>query len=295
MATPEPLSIDAVDLQARLDRLPAWFGAQEFHIDTAPRVAGFFWMDEKAVDLMIAGDSRINTDGIHFFDKQSVVRPVPPQYQMPAFQTSAIPYFRGMTRDQMAAVQTEQRLAGHLASYGFFGVDEDLHRAFCVDPENGTARWFMGTAFGQDMPEPRKFCAEREVIEFQRLVAHDPNNPTYLNGLAEALHTVGRIDEAFLVARKAVELAPNVGAVLDTYGWILSRQGKHEDALAALEDALAVLPDHPIVLYHLGATCQALGDLPRARMYLERFLEVAPKHEQYAAVLELLGELPSGS
>ena len=295
LATPEPLVIDSARLQAKLDALPGWFRAQEYWLDTVARVAGFFWMDPRSMELMIAGEERVNTDDVHYFDKQSAVYPLPPQFQLPAFQTSALPYVRGLDTEETAVLQGEQRLAGHLASYSFYGSEPDLHRAFCIDPENGGARWFMGKAFRQQIPEPGSFCAQLEVREFEALVAHEPGNPNHLNGLAEALQEAGRLDEALQVVSRALDLAPDSGPILDTYGWILFRQEKYGEAIEALEGALAMLPDHPIVLYHLGAARDAAGDDEVARQHLKRALEVAPDHEQAAEVRRLLEELTAGS
>jgi len=291
MATPEPLLIDAAELQAKLDGLPEWFGAKEYQLDTVERVAGFFWMDAQSVELMVAGETRVNTDGVHYFDKQSAVYPLAPQFQLPRFQTSALPYFRGLTTKQRIRAQVEQQVGGYLADYAFFGNRIDLYRAYCADPENGNARWFMDKAYERDTPAAEGFCAELKIEEFRTLVSHQPNDPHHMNGLADALQAAGRLGEALPVARRAVELAPRDGGVLDTYGWILHQQGQNDAALTALSDALRAIPDHPIVLNHLGAAHAAAGNRAMARQHLERALEVAPDHHQVVEVRQRLAEL----
>ena len=295
LAMPEPLSIDAPKLQARLDRLPEWFRADEYQLDTVESVAGFFWMDAKAIDLMVAGDSRINTDGVHYFDKQSAVWPLPPQFSMPSYQTSAIPYFKGLTRAQAETVQIEQRVAGYLANLAFYETQADLHRAYCLDPTNGTALWYMHRAFGGQIPDAESFCAEMKVEEFRQLVAHQPNNASYLNGLADALCSAGKCEEALPIAKRAQELAPADGAVLDTYGWALLRTKRTQEAIQTLRRARDVLPNHPVVNYHLGVALYEAGERAQAKARLEHALQEGPNHAQAAAVIQLLEQIEGES
>jgi spermidine synthase len=91
LVTPEPFTLDAERLQRQLDKLPAWFRAGEYQIDTVARVAGFFWLDEAAMARMIGRETRINTDNRHYFAKQSAVWPAPPQYRLPLFQARIFP------------------------------------------------------------------------------------------------------------------------------------------------------------------------------------------------------------
>ena len=41
LATPKPFSLNVQRLQQRLDKLPKWFRAEEYQIDTVARIAGF--------------------------------------------------------------------------------------------------------------------------------------------------------------------------------------------------------------------------------------------------------------
>ncbi|MBU8870210.1 MAG: fused MFS/spermidine synthase [Gemmatimonadales bacterium] len=276
MATPEPLSIDVERLQRKLDKLPEWFRAEEYQIDTAARVAGFFWMDSGALDLMIGTEDRINTDDIHFFDKQSAVFPLPPFQQMPQFQASVLPYLKGADKNLMTAVRKEQEVGGHLASYIFFKMKPGLYKAFCAMPENGNVQYWMGREFSGEIPTHHDFCTNLQVEEFRQLLATHPGNPMALNGLADALSTAGQWDEALSVASKAVVLEPDNGMIQDTYGWILHHQGDNEAALPMLQKSLLQYPEHPVVLYHIGAIHHALGHTEEARASLQQALVLSP-------------------
>jgi spermidine synthase len=292
MATPEPLMIDSEKLQAKLNNLPDWFRAEEFQIDTVARVAGFYWMSPETMGRMIAGEVRTNTDDTHFFDKQSAVWPLPPQWQMPAFQTAAQPFFSGLDKSQMAAISHEQEVAGHLGRYAFHLQHSDLHAAWCADPDNGNSKYFMAEAYSGQVPENHEaFCAETEVANFRNALRQHPNDPGALNGLADALTKAGQLDEAREVSEKAVELAPNNGMMLDTLGWIMYKQGEKESAYVILGRSLENLPNHPIVLYHLGIVAQSMSQDTAARTHLEQALSVGgnfPYAQDARTALELL-------
>jgi spermidine synthase len=267
LATPEPFAIDAPVLQERLDRLPEWFRAEEYHIDTVARVAGFFWMDDDALNRMIGSETRVNTDDIHYFDKQSAVRPLPLPQRLPFFQAAATPYVRNASAQLVSAIQREQAVAGSLGRYGFFQTDSDLFRAYCQDPDNGNAHYFMSLRFANELPERAEFCRSVEIDSYRAMLASQPGNPLAMNALADLLGEAGELEEAVALAEQAVAAQPENGMILDTYGWILLKRGDAKRALEVLRRADKHLPDHPIVRYHLGAAYRANGNEAAARQY----------------------------
>jgi spermidine synthase len=280
LATPEPFELDVARTQARLDRLPQWFRAEEYQIDTVGNIAGFYWMDGAAMDLMLAGEQRVNRDGAHYIGKQSAAWTLPPMRQLPFFQASITPHLQGADRALLEEVQLEQGTAGHLGKYAFFRASHpaqaksDLEAAFCMHPGNGNARYFMELESGGELPDTRDFCLEREINSYAMMLKSQPSNAGLLNALASSLTQAGRLDEALLYARKAVALQPDNGMMLDTLGWAQFQQGDLEAAAATLADADRNLPDHPIVLYHRGLVAQGLGRAEEARKFLSRALEV---------------------
>jgi spermidine synthase len=158
LATPEPFSIDAEHLQQKLDKLPEWFRAEEYQINTVARIAGFFWMDELAIERMIGPETRVNTDDRHYFDKQSAVWPAPPEWRLPRFQAEVLPYIEGVKENLRHTIRKEQTVAQLLARYGFFRSELDLFRAYCFMPENGNAQYFMSLKFSGRIPDHEIFC-----------------------------------------------------------------------------------------------------------------------------------------
>lgn len=158
LATPEPLILDAQRMQWKINRFPEWFRAQDYQIDTVARVAGFFWLDEAAMSQMIGTEKRVNTDDLHYFDKQSAVRPVQPQRQLPRFQTSALPHVGHVNDGLRAAIRDEQYVAQLVARYGFFSDPRDLLAAYCFMPENGNVHFWMAREFSGQLPDYATTC-----------------------------------------------------------------------------------------------------------------------------------------
>lgn len=288
MATPEPFALDLPRLQARLDALPGWFRGAEYQLDRAESIAGFFWLDPPAFARMIGRETRVNTDAVHYFDKQAAVWPSPPAQQLPHFQASVLPYLRGATEATIPAVQGRQRLARHLAHYAFHRSEAELHNAYCLDPTEGNARYWMERVFAGEPPAAEGFCAEREIAHYRQLLARQPESALALNALADLLGAQGELAEAQALAERALALAPNDGRVLDTLGWILVQRGELTRGLAQLERADRELPGHPIVLYHLGAAQLAAGRAAAGRRNLERALATDPDFAGAAEARRLL-------
>lgn len=108
---------------------------------------------------------------------------------------------------------------------------------------------------------------------YQNLYEQDSSSMVIANNLASMLSTY-RTDEdslaqAEVIARRFRDIqAP---AVQDTYGWILHRTGKNDEALPYLESAAAGLRNDPIVQFHLAKLYLALE---RQADALEQFQRV---------------------
>ena len=118
---------------------------------------------------------------------------------------------------------------------------------------------------------------EGAIAIYEALYAENSDNVVVANNLASMLSAhrddPESLERAAAVARRLRGL--EVPAFQDTWGWIESRRGNHEEALPALEAAAQGLPEDPLVAYHLGMTYRALGRTAEAKAELERMLELA--------------------
>ncbi|MBK9470957.1 MAG: fused MFS/spermidine synthase [bacterium] len=159
LAMPGPLAVDAGRLQARLDRLPDWFSAAEYRLDTVERLAAFFWLDEAAMSRLIGSETRINTDGRHYFDSQAALIPAPPELQLPYFQADAASCFTSLADGQRQAIADEQLVAFHMGHFAYFHRNRALFRAWCLDQANANTLYWVDLALGGEQPDPKVLCA----------------------------------------------------------------------------------------------------------------------------------------
>ena len=96
------------------------------------------------------------------------------------------------------------------------------------------------------------------IQNYESQLSDQPGNPIILNNLAY-LYIERDIEKAEGFAKRAYRIAPNIAAVVDTFGWITLIQGDHQKALNALSKAHSLDPNEPSIQYHL-ASAQAKND-----------------------------------
>jgi len=81
---------------------------------------------------------------------------------------------------------------------------------------------------------------------------------------------LSNLDRAAELARKANELYPSESSVMDTYGWVLYRQGKYQEAAELLVQSAAKAPENGEIQFHLGMANYMMGRPEEARAALEK-------------------------
>jgi tetratricopeptide (TPR) repeat protein len=84
---------------------------------------------------------------------------------------------------------------------------------------------------------------ERALADYRSALEEAPDHVHALQGLATALHKLGRRDEALAVYDEAIARQPEVGATYANRGILLDTMGRHEEALADYDKALALDPE----------------------------------------------------
>jgi tetratricopeptide (TPR) repeat protein len=85
-------------------------------------------------------------------------------------------------------------------------------------------------------------------------------------------------DEAERLIARALELEPESGAIVDSWGWVLYRQGKLDEALAELKRAYGILKD-PEVAAHIVEVLWKLDRMDEAKKVLEDAEAIFPENE----------------
>ena len=97
-----------------------------------------------------------------------------------------------------------------------------------------------------------------------------------------------RLEEAEQLIRAALDLQPEEASILDSMGWVAYRQGRHEEALAYLEQAW-IRDNNPEIAAHLGEVLWVLGREEDAKSAWRLGLERGPDDPVLKATISRFG------
>jgi tetratricopeptide (TPR) repeat protein len=119
--------------------------------------------------------------------------------------------------------------------------------------------------------------------DFRRALQLAPDQPYVLNYLGYSWADKGEhLAEAQKMIQKAAEGRPNDGAITDSLGWVMLRQGNIGDAVQLLERAVELEPEDPTINGHLGDAYSAAGRMLEAQYQWRRALTLNPGPEDTA-------------
>jgi Flp pilus assembly protein TadD len=128
--------------------------------------------------------------------------------------------------------------------------------------------------------------------DLQRALKIRPDDPELLNFLGYTWIDRGeKLTQALAMVRKAVDLDPHSGAMIDSLGWGYYRLGDYQSAVDNLETAVTLEPADPDVNNHLGDAYWRVGRKLEARFQWTRVLSLDPSAKLKA---EVEGKLKSG-
>jgi putative PEP-CTERM system TPR-repeat lipoprotein len=117
----------------------------------------------------------------------------------------------------------------------------------------------------------RKDWKEAAVVLAQVLKVNK-DDPGALNNAAIATHRLNE-PKAIQLAERAYQLLPNNVAVLDTFGWISVEQGKVDQGLKLIKEAIAKAPNSPEIRLHLAQALDKKGDKAAAQAEVKSLLQ----------------------
>jgi tetratricopeptide (TPR) repeat protein len=113
---------------------------------------------------------------------------------------------------------------------------------------------------------------------YQELVRQDANNVTSLADLASTQLELGRVADAEVNVRRALELDPDYDFSLYILGRILYQQGKIDDALTHLSRSAQLAPDNADNQNLLGIVLSEKGLRVPAEAALRKAIQLQPGH-----------------
>lgn len=127
---------------------------------------------------------------------------------------------------------------------------------------------------------------EGAIELYREAVDRWPDSAFALNALGYTLaDRTDRYDEAERLIKKAMEIEPDSGAIIDSWGWVLYRQGQLDEALSELKRAYGILKD-PEVAAHIVEVLWKLGRTEEAKKTLQDAERSFPENELLERVRE---------
>ncbi len=94
---------------------------------------------------------------------------------------------------------------------------------------------------------------EKSEADFRKALSLSKDEPSVLNYLGYSMIDRGvKLDEAITMVKRAVDLKPNDGYIVDSLGWAYYTMGNYDQAVNYLERAVDLNPADPTIAQHLG-------------------------------------------
>ena len=101
---------------------------------------------------------------------------------------------------------------------------------------------------------------DKAEADFKKALELYPEQPLVLNYLGYSWVDQGvHLDEAFKMLRRAVELQPEDGYIVDSLAWAHYKLGHYDEAVKLLERAIELKPGDPVINDHLGDAYWQVG------------------------------------
>ena len=144
-----------------------------------------------------------------------------------------------------------------------------------------TILYFRGISFERSKQWPK---AE---VDFKKALELQPDQPLVLNYLGYTWVDLGlNLDEAFKLLRRAVELRPTDGYIIDSLGWAHYKLGKYDEALRELERAIQLKPGDPVINDHLGDIYWKVGRKLEAQFQWNHARDLGPEPDDLQRILK---------
>jgi tetratricopeptide (TPR) repeat protein len=167
-------------------------------------------------------------------------------------------------------------------------------RAIARTPQGDPGLWplhyYRGTAYERAKNWPK---AEADLKKAMELV---PDSQPI--GKSQVLNYLGyswvdqnlNVDEAFRLLKRAVELNPRDGMIIDSLGWAYYRLGRYEEAVRELEKAAELKAGDPVINDHLGDAYWHVGRKLEAKFQWQHAKDSSPEPDDLKKIEEKLAK-----
>lgn len=139
--------------------------------------------------------------------------------------------------------------------------------------------------YDRGVAEERSKQWPKADADFHKALELSPDQPFVLNYLGYSYADMGRhLQEARKMIQRAAERRPNDGAITDSLGWVMFREGDAKAAVRTLERAAELEPEDSTINEHLGDAYFAVGRKLEAQYQWRRALTLNPAPDDVAKI-----------
>lgn len=190
-------------------------------------------------------------------------------------------YDEGESRiDRMMQKYPDNKLRLLMAKAELFNQTSRFQEAFAV-----LTQALDAAQDNRDVLYARALVAERidkiDVVEsdLRKILDKNPEDVGALNALGYTLvDRTQRYDEAEKYLSKALSIQPDEAVIIDSYGWLLFKRGRLDEALSYLRRAYEKQAENEIAA-HIAEVMWAKGDVEAARQFFGEVFKKSPEDE----------------
>ena len=129
----------------------------------------------------------------------------------------------------------------------------------------------------------------RAEADLRKVLVSEPDNVAALNALGYTLaDRTTRYKEALELIDRARVAEPNSAAIVDSYGWVLYRLKRYDEALVHLRRAYTLEKD-PEIAAHIGEVLWVTGQKEEAAKFFRESQKLKPDNRSLKRALEVTG------
>ncbi len=150
-----------------------------------------------------------------------------------------------------------------------------IKKAIDLNPKNSNLYYYLAYYYDN--------LGDWEKVKYnlEKAIRLDPKNADALNYLGYSLILRNEdIDRGIELVKRALKIAPNNPAYLDSLGWGYFKKGNLIKARYYLEKAYNQLPNDPVMNAHMGELYEKLGKYKKALKFYKKSLELLKKEKQ---------------
>ncbi len=197
----------------------------------------------------------------------------------------ALKHLTRLVEQRPKDIETVLALANLQRSRKQFAEAADTYTRGLALASGGRSDW--STYYARGISYERAKQWPKAEADFKKALELFPDQPLVLNYLGYSWVDQGlNVPEAFKMLRRAVELRPTDGYIIDSLGWAYYRLGQYPEAVRELEKAIELKASDPVINDHLGDAYWRVGRKLEAKFQWNHARDLNPEPEDLEKILK---------